>query len=216
MTRPIPMIDDLTLDAVSWARHTARQRVVSVPVVGLEGDVQQRLGRASHLVEIRGVVTGEEAKDKLADLQEKTASGEEVVFTADITTALSLEQVVVLEAEFEEHASHPGLFSYRLLLRESPPLPEPAELSPFGGLGGFDLGFDTDILGDILDQAGALQDAMELANDALGALEALANLPNLPDGNPLEPIRSEAAKLGGVGERTGSAVASLSRILGGV
>lgn len=215
MTRPIPMIDDLALDHVAWARHGTAQRMRPLPVLSLEGDVQQRLGRASHEMEVAGVLIGEEYRDKLTDLQEKVTSGAEADFTADITSALELEKVVVVAAEFRESAGRPNHYEYVLLLRESPPLPEPAELSPFGGLDGFDLGFDTDVLGDIADLAGDLQNAVEAVGDALGQLEALAGLADLAVGNPLTPVQEEGDALATAGSGAAEAAAGLSALLGG-
>jgi hypothetical protein len=215
MTRPIPMIDDLALDYVTWARQRTLQRTRSVPVPGLDGDVQQGLGRASHEIEIAGVLIGEEVADRLSELQEKASSGEEVPFTADISNALEMENVIVIAAQFQEYAGRPGYYDYHLLLRESPPLPEPAELSPFGGLDGFDLGFDTDVLGDIADMAGDLQGALEAVTDAIGDLEALAGLADLSLGNPLTPVQEEAQGLGASGGDASGTASNLTSLLEG-
>ncbi|MCI0508173.1 MAG: hypothetical protein L0Z73_19015 [Gammaproteobacteria bacterium] len=215
MTRPIPMIDDLALDYVTWARQRTLQRTLSMPVPGLDGDVQQGLGRSSHEIEIAGVLVGEDVADRLRELQENASSGEEVPFTADIATALEMENVIVVAAEFEEHAGRPGYYDYHMLLRESPPLPEPAELSPFGGLDGFDLGFDTDILGDITDMAGDLQGALEAVTDVLGDLEALAGLAGLSLGNPLTPVQEEAEGLGTSGGDAAGTAGNLTNLLEG-
>lgn len=215
MTRPIPMIDDLALDYVTSARQRTLQRTVSMPVPGLDGDVQQGLGRASHEIEIAGVLVGEDVADRLSELQEKAAAGEEVPFTADIVNALAMENVIVVAAEFQEYAGRPGYYDYRLLLRESPPLPEPAELSPFGGLDGVDLGFDTDILGDIDDLAGDLQGALEAVTDVLGDLEALAGLADLALGNPLTPVQEEAEGLGTAGGDAAGTADNLGSLLEG-
>ena len=215
MTRPIPMIDDLTLDYVARAAHRSRQRVVPLEVLGLAGDVQQRFGRASHEIELAGVLVGEDAKDQLSSLQEKVASGDEADFTADISTALELEKVVVLAAEFQECAGKPGFFDYRILLRESPPLPEPAVLSPFGLGDDFGLGFDTDLLDDIADAAGQLQDAVEAAADMLDDLQALAGLADLSLDNPLSPLTAQRDNLESAAGGTQSAVDQLNDLLGG-
>jgi hypothetical protein len=209
MSRAVPTIDDIQLDPVLVIRQRTRARLDSTPVVGLAGDVQQRLGRSSHEVELRGLIHGEDALDKLDALQDKVVSGEEVDFTADITTALEIAKMVVVEAEFEELAGHPNRFEYRLVLRESPPLPEPASLAPFGGLEGFDTGFDTDVLGDIADMAGELQDAMEMLGDVMAGLEALAGLANLEAGNPLQPMQDHAGSLEGTGAGASEASAGL-------
>lgn len=215
MTRPIPMIDDLALDHVVRAHHRSTQRLAAHPVLGLDGDAQAHLGRCSHEIELAGVVIGEEARQCLAELQEKAAAGEEASFTADIATALSLEKVVIASAEFLETAGRPGRYDFRLLLRESPPLPEPAEVAPFGGLDGFDLGFDTDMLGDIADAADRLQDAVEAVGDVLEQLDTLAGLGDLALGNPLTPIQEKTDEVGRVGGGAGDAAASLGRLLRG-
>jgi hypothetical protein len=209
MSRAVPTIDDIQLDPVLVIRQRTRARIDSTPVVGLAGDVQQRLGRASHEVELRGLIHGEDALDKLDTLQDKLIAGDEVDFTADITTALEIAKMVVIEAEFEELAGHPNRFEYRLVLRESPPLPEPASLAPFGGLEGFDTGFDTDLLGDIADIAGDLQGAMEMLGDVMSGLEALAGLAGLDAGNPLQPMQDQAGSLGDSGAGAGAASAGL-------
>ena len=213
--RPIPMIDDLALDYVTRARQRTAQRSLSLSVPGLDGDVQQVIGRASYEIEVVGVLAGGEAADKLKSLQAKVKTGDEVTFTADITSALELAPVIVVLAQFEEHAGMPGYYDYRLVLRESPPLPPPAELSPFGGLDGMDLGFDTDILGDIADAAGTLQGAIEQVAGALDTLEALAGLGDLGLNNPLTPMMEKADRLGGSAEGSAGAAQGLSDLLGG-
>ena len=215
MTRPIPMIDDLALDYVTRARQRTVQRFQSLPVPGLDGNVQQGFGRGSFEIELAGVLVGEEVQDRLRELQEKVASGEETSFTADIANALEMEHVVIVGAEFEERAGRPGQFRYQLWLRESPPLPEPAELSGLGGLAGPDLGFDTDLLDDIADMAGDLQDAVDAVTDVLGELEALAGLADLSLGNPLSPVQEEGEGLGASGAEAGSAAAGLTGLLEG-
>jgi hypothetical protein len=216
--RTVPMIDDLALDYVTWARHRNAQRSLSLPVPGLDGDVQQVLGRASHEIDIRGALVGEDSADKLSSLQQKVITGEEVTFTADIVTALELDKVIVVAAEFEEHGGRPGYYDYRLTLRESPPLPPPAELTSPGGLGDLgmgDLGFDTDLLGDIAGMAGDLQNAIETVSGALDTLGALASLGDLGLNNPLSPMVDEAGKVGSSGSGATGAAGKLADLLGG-
>jgi len=212
MSPPTPMLGDLALEHVTWAETRLTQRLVSVPVVGLAGDAQQNLGRASHEIALAGVLVGADAADKLSALQTKAAAGEELDFTADITTALELAKVVVVDARFTAEAGRPDRYGFELRLRESPPLPPPAEADPFGGLDGADLGFDTDILGDVLDQASALQDAVEAAANALDEISALAGLADLALGNPLTPMQEAA---GGVASAADpSAGTALGQALG--
>jgi len=218
MARPIPMIDDVALDQVAWIRQRTRQRIVSLPILGLEGDVQQKLGRGSHEVELAGLLIGTGAATALATLQGKAKAGAEVSFTADILNALELEKMVLLDAEFSEGAGQPDIYQYRFMLRESPPLPEPAELSSFGGLDGFDVGFDLgalgDVMGDIASVAGDIQSAVEAATGALGALQSLAGLADLAGGDPLTPLRDAVSAVGSPGDGS-AATTALGAALGG-
>lgn len=216
MTRAIPLVDDLPLDAVSWIRQRTAVRASSLPVAGLSGDAQQLLGRSSHEFEVAGLLVGDESRSQLESLQQKAAEISEVPFHADVTAALEVEKVVVLEAEFLEAAGQPGRYEYRLLLRESPPIPPPAEDDPFGlgdlGLGDLglpDLGFDDlgDVLGDIADAAAMAQDALDAVTGAIAALDALGSIADLAADNPLEPLLAEAEELGALGEAAGVATA---------
>jgi hypothetical protein len=223
VTRPIPLVDDLPLDAVAWIRQRTTVRASSLPVAGLAGDAQQLLGRGSHEMDVAGVVVGEESKAQLEALQKKAAEAAEVPFHADVTAALEVERVVVVEAEFLEEAGRPGRYEYRLLLRESPPLPPPAEEDPFGlgdlGLGALglpDLGFGDlgDVLGDITDLAATAQDALDAVTGAIEALDALGSLTSIATGSPLQPLLAEAGELSALGDVAGVAT-TLNRLLTG-
>lgn len=223
MTRAIPLVDDLPLDAVSWIRQRTAVRASSLPVAGLSGDAQQLLGRSSHEFELAGLLVGEESRSQLEALQQKAAEAGEVPFHADITAALEVEKVVVLEAEFLEVAGQPGRYEYRLLLRESPPIPPPAEDDPFGlgdlGLGDLglpDLGFGDlgDVLGDIADAAATAQGALDAVTGAIAALEALGSIADLATGNPLEPLLAEAEELGALGDAASVATALHGLLMG--
>ena len=144
---------------------------------------------------------------ELEKLQEKASGGEEVTFTADIATALSVDRMVIESFCAEQDVGPAGQVAYQIVLAESPPLPPPAEVSPFGGLGEFglgDLGFDPGALGDVLsaiqDQAGAVMDAVDAALDAVQQLQALAGLGDLANvGNPIRPIADKVGELAELG-----------------
>lgn len=217
----VPMIDDLELTAVQWIRQESAQGYAAHQVAGLEGTVHQKLGRRSHRVALGGVLLGETAADDLKTLQEKAAAGDEIVFTADISTALEVEKMVIDSLSAEQEIGSASRFSYALALVESPPLPPPAELSPFGGLDDFglgDLGFDTDALGGLLDevaaQAGAITGAIDAAMDAVAAVGALASLADLGDlSNPLKPVSDKIGELSELGTGVVGAVDALSGLL---
>lgn len=215
MTRPIPMLGDVPLDYVVHARQLTRQRIAAAEVVGLAGDVLQGLGRASHEVELQGLLVGAGALDALHTLQTHAKDGAALSFHADIVDGLEVAEMLIVEAEFRESAGRPDRFEYSLRLRETPPLPEPASVSGFGGLDGVDLGFDTDVLGDIAGMADELQAGLDAVNDALGALDALSALSDLSLDNPLQPLQDETSELGALGEGLGQAGSALASLLGG-
>ena len=83
----------------------------------------------------------------------------------------------------------------------------------FGGLDDFglgDLGFDTDILGDLEDLAGDIAGAVD---DALGVIDALGALANLGDlgglGGVFDPLNAPVEKVGQVASELTSAIGSL-------
>lgn len=210
--RPIPLLGDISLEYVQNITHALDGGFTATRIAGLEGELQQRVARGSHRVSITGVLAGETSVDTLSSLQTSAASGEELTFAADITTALDLQKVVITSFRAFEQAGRPDRIAYEIELAESPPLPPPASLDPFGGLGDFglgDLGFDTDILGDIADLAdqvaGAVDAAMDVM-DQLGALASLADLGDLSVGDFMAPISGAADALPDVaGDLTGAA-----------
>jgi hypothetical protein len=205
-----PMIDDLELKAVQHIRQETDQGFVRQRIAGLQGTLHQKLGRCSHRVLVSGFLLPATATDDLKKLQEKAASGAEVTFSADITTALSVDKMVIESFTAEQQVGPAGQVAYALVLAESPPLPPPAEVSSFGGLGEFGLGdlgiegFDPgalgDVLGDIADQAGAVLAAVE----QLQALASLGDLANV--GNPVKPITDKVGEL----KELGPAIAGLT------
>ena len=215
--RPLPLLGDVPLTAVQRIEHRLDAGFNGVPVLGLSGHVQQRSGRPSHRVAIDGVLFGTTALDDLAALQGLATDGAEVTFAADIVTALDLQQVVVTTFEAVEAAGRPGRIDYRLEVVESPPLPPPAQLSGFGGLDDFgfgDLGFDTDLLGDLAGLAEEVGGAIDAAMDAVAALDALASLGDLSFGGELAPLEDVSASLSQIGSRFRDAAGALGELFG--
>jgi hypothetical protein len=214
------LLGDVTLEHVQRIEHELDGGFVTTRLAGLEGELQQRTGRPSHRIHVAGVAVGQDAASILQQLQQKARSGEELDFAANITTALELQKVVIRHFRAAESAGHPQRFDYELHLAESPPLPPPAELESFGGLGDFglgDLGFDTDILGDLQDIAGDVADAVSGAMDVLdqlGALAALASGDGLQLGNFMEPLTSAVDKVPDVGRQLSGAASALTKVFG--
>ena len=213
-----PMLGEVSLTAVQWVRQETDGDLVRLRIPGLDGTPHQRLGRRSHRVTVAGLLVGDTAADDLGTLQKLARDGTETTFTADILTALEVQHVVVESLAAEQVVGRPGQYAYTVVIAENPPLPPPAQVSPFGGLPGLgDLGFDGlgDALAGIADQAGALTGALDSAMDALGAAAGLAGLGDLGDvGDPLRPLTDAVGELGGVGGAVSGVLDQIRGILG--
>jgi phage protein U len=201
------MIDDVELKAVQFVRQESDQQFVEQRIAGLDGRVHQKLGRGSHRVFLTGVLLPETAQRDLQKLQLKAASGEEVSFTADITTALTIDKMVIETFAAEQHVGPAGQISYAITLAESAALPAAAEIGAFGGLDAFgaggDLGFDAEALGTVLDDvASQAENALAAADKVATAIEQLQTLSKLADlrigGNPVKPLAETASRLAAV------------------
>jgi hypothetical protein len=216
MTRPLPFLGDVSLDFVQRIEHSLDGGFAATRIANLPGELQQRSGRPSHRIAIAGLLFGEGAADQLSSLQTAAATGEELTFAADITTALDLQKVVITSFRAVEIAGTPSRFAYEVALAESPPLPPPAEVSGFGfgGLDDFglgDLGFDTDILGDLADLADQVASAVNDALDVIDTLSALANLGDLGGiGGVFDPLNAPVEKVGQIASDLTNAIGNIS------
>lgn len=216
------MIDDFELKAVQFIRQETEQAYARHDIPGLEGTFHQKLGRKSHRVELHGLLLPATATDDLKTLQEKASTGAEVTFTADITTALEIQTMVIETFRAEQTVGPAGQIAYSMRLAESPPLPPPAEVSAFGGLDDFgvgDLGFDPGALGDIAgaiaDQAGALADLTDAALGALDQLQALASLGDLANvSNPVRPVAEQVSAVRDLGKSFEGILGAIKGITG--
>ena len=131
--------------------------------------------------------------------------------------------MVVESFAAEQVPGSAGQYAYTIVLAESPPLPPPAEVSPFGGLddlGGLgDVGFGdlAGALGDIADAAGAVTGALDAAMDAAKAVQGLAalagglgDLTSLSD--PLKPITDKLGELRSLPDTLGRAARPHRRV----
>lgn len=215
--RPIPLLADISLEFIQRIEHRLDGGFTSSTIPGMAGELQQRLARPSHRIHIHGILMGEGVSDQVSGLQRAAADGEELTFTADITSALDIQNVVIDSFRAIEDAAVPGRYVYEIALTESPSLPPPAELSGFGGLDDFglgDLGFDKDIMGDLEDLAGDIADA---ANEAMGAIEALgalAELDGLSVGGVLQPMQDAANSVSPIASGFKDAMSSLGDLFG--
>ncbi|HVE70025.1 MAG TPA: hypothetical protein VNI54_01555 [Thermoanaerobaculia bacterium] len=208
----VPLLGGISLSMVQRIEHSLDGGFADTPVAGLAGDLQQRTNRRSHRVFLQGILAGDAATDELKKLQDAAAAGAELDFSSDITSALDLQKVVITAMRSSERAGEPNRFDYVIQLAESPPLPPPAQLSAFGGLDDFglgDLGFDTDMLGDLADMAGDIAGAVDAAMSAIDTLSALAG-GALSAGGILEPMQNATGKLASIAPNLQQAMSGLA------
>ena len=214
----MPLLGDVSLELVQRIEHRLDGGFVATRIAGLEGELQQRVGRPSHRIDIVGVLAGEGAADDLGKLQQAATGGEETTFSSDITTALDLQKVVVDSIHAEQLAGYPDRFRYSLTVVESPPLPAPAQVDAFGGLDEFgvgDLGFDTSLVDDLANEASKVADVVDGALDALDELKDLASLGELGQlGDLLGPMSRQVTQVGTIGKSFGESAAKTKDDLG--
>ena len=216
----VPLLGDISLEYAQQIVHSHDSGFVPTRIAGLAGELQQNAGRLSHRIHITGIIFGDTAADALKSLQQAAIDGAELTFAADITSALDLQKVVITSLRAVEVAGQSNRYTYDIQLAESPPLPPPAEISGFGGLDDFglgDLGFDTDILGDLQDLAGEVAGAVDAAMDVIDQLESLASLANLDAlqvGNFMEPIERTSNEIGQLTSQFKDALNDLGDLFG--
>jgi hypothetical protein len=164
-----PFLDDWEIPRVSGVETFERRELVDLRVPGRTGSLIQDLGTAPTEIVIAGSLYGEDARREfLETVRAKFSAGTPLPFVADVLTATTVEQVVLVSLKFEQSAERHDEVEYVLVLRESPPPPPPPD--PLGGL-------DSDLLA----QAGGLVDSV---TGALDAIDALGNVPNIGDPTP--------------------------------
>ncbi|SRR6266545_3631212 len=121
-----PMLDDLELQQAQRIASAEEEVYAEHAVPALEGDFLQDLGRRAVRIEATAMLTGPEAKDRVADLREKFRAADKMPFVADIATATRVDPVLVESLSVRERAGRPDAFEIALALREwiDPPAPE--------------------------------------------------------------------------------------------
>jgi hypothetical protein len=183
-----PIVGEWEVPCIEAIHVHETRRVAQIAIPGLLGDLQQDLGTTSLVVEIRGSLVGDAARDELlGEIREQYRAGEPVSFTADITTATELERVLIIGLDVIETNVAADSLQYRILLREYVEPPEPPTAIDDLGAG---LDADLDLL------AGLGLEGLELP-DLLGEIPSIGNLVE-----PLRPalagVDSATAGLGGL------------------
>ncbi len=105
-----------TFENAGFAGHT---------IPGLAGTVFQDTGRQSTRLVVEGIYYGEKAKEDLEKLRDVYKKREEADFLAEILGQAYFSQVVIDRLEVVERAGETEQFSFRMVLAEYVPPPEP-------------------------------------------------------------------------------------------
>jgi hypothetical protein len=193
-----PMLGDWEIPRIEGIRTLERRAFVEMPVPGRVGSVFQDLNSAPTRIAITGSLFGDEKRDEFLEaVRGQFREGLPVTFVADIVTATEVQHVIVDTLEFRENAHRPDETHFLIVLRESPPPPPPP--NPLGGL-------DTGLL----DAAAGFMDTL---TGALGALDALGNIPQLSD--PTPPLRGMLTEVSSTMGGLSGSTAALTELFGG-
>jgi len=192
-----PMLGDWELPRVTRLETLESRALVELEIPGRAGNLFQDLNRRPARVVVEGSVFGEEAgQEFLSSVREKYVAGEPLTFVSDIATGTEIQYVLVQQLHIQAAASHPDQIDYTVWLTECPPPPPPADI-----LGGIDTG--------LLDQAAGMLDT---ALGAIDALQALGNLPDLSD--PTRPLTGALDEVQSVVDGLGELGGSLQGLFG--
>jgi hypothetical protein len=170
------MLAGVELPNVQKVSTDEGRAIVEHRVPGLEGSVLQDMGRGSTAISLEGVFHGEEALGNLEELRGHFKAGEPVLFTADITTATDVSEVLIDDLEVKEVAGRPNYYRYTIRLVEYVPPPTPA--AP-----GLETPIDAEIGLEAEEWSAGLADNLDLVSDIT---DTLGSIPDF--GNPTEPL----------------------------
>ncbi|NWG18876.1 MAG: hypothetical protein HXY39_00980 [Chloroflexi bacterium] len=189
------MFDDFHLPLVQDVRTYEERAWVTHQVPGLDGAAHQHLGRYPAIVVVIGMAVDDESLAALEQLREKFQAHAPAPFTADIMTAIDVQQMVIDSLHITELAGKPQQYRYVVRLIEH--VPPPPAVAP--GLPGID------------------DEAQGLFDNLTGVLGDLPELPNLLDlnlVNPTEPLRTVVDQFASEAEQIGGALGPLADLLG--
>ena len=172
-----------TDEKADWVQHKTP---------GLEGNLQQNMGRSLVKVSIDGIFYGPEALNRLEKLRKVYFKKEPVDFLAEITGQAYFAQVVINQLEIVQDASEPEQFSFSMKLFEYVPPPK-VQVTDF-----------VDVDASIVSEAAAFMDAVNLP-DLMGA-------PDIQ--NPLPPIEKVFDELKSTLDGFKDSATSIKELLG--
>lgn len=174
-----PILDNWEIPNIARMDALEHRSLVELQVPGRVGSLFQDLNTAPTRVAICGSLFGDDARADFVDqLRGKFRAGDPVTFVADIVTATEVQYVLIETLYFEESGNAPDEVAYRVVLTESPAPSAQGGGGALGGAGDFEAGALAGIDSGLVDGASSF---VETAGAALGAIDALGDVPNLQD-----------------------------------
>lgn len=190
------MLDDLQLPLIQELRVREDRALVAHPVPGLDGAAHQQMGRRPIVISLIGFLVDDASLDALEKLRRKFQAHDPLPFTADITTATKVQQVIVDDLHVTEVAGKPQQYRYVMRLLEY--IPPPPPVAPLQAPG-------------VEAAAGGIFDQV---TDVLGELPDLGGLLDLNLVNPAEPLKQVLDSFKTTADQIGSALGDLDGLLG--
>jgi len=128
-----PMIGQYEVPGIQRIGATEDRRLVEIPVPGLQGSLTQDLGSGSVSIHIEGTLAGDDAREGFLDkVREMFKAGQPVDFVADITSATSVDKIIVADLRVQEVAGSTDSFRYAIVLTQF--VEPPPSAAGFGDL----------------------------------------------------------------------------------
>ena len=99
------MLDDIALPLVQDVRTREDQALVTHRVPGLDGAAYQHLGRRPAVITVVGMLADDESLAAIEELRGRFRAHEPLPFSADITTATDVREVVITKEAVNDGVS---------------------------------------------------------------------------------------------------------------
>jgi len=186
-----PMLGELEGPGLERRGPGESRRLAEVPVPGLAGSYHQDLGHHPLRLRLEGSLLGHDSRDSFVEeIRHMYQAAEPIDFVADITTATTIEQMLVADLRLEESSREDLVLRYAITLvqyTEPPPVPALDALAD-----------------DIAAEAAALVDVMDIP-DLLSA----------PDfGDPTPPLQGTLDEFSSAMNELGDLGPTLNELFG--
>ena len=130
-----PMLDRWEIKGIEKISTDEIRDLREHEIPGLDGSLFQNAGAVPTHIRISGSLYADDVKENfLRKLREKFRAGKPLNFSADITTATEVKQVIIEDLFFKEVAQNPEQLHYSITLKEHLPDPQPQQKQALNNL----------------------------------------------------------------------------------